>query len=162
MILGYSDKSEILPGLFVGNQLSSRDFPGTIICVTQRRPDSEPEKSIHMPLLSLRAGLPTDIDFEHSGLTDWVAYLEDLDAIAVAIHDLLERDQTVLVHCTAGIERSPLAVAWYLFRLRDQLPFDAAYALVMKQRPVALDRRAWLSRAARALAIPSNAYEDDA
>ena len=121
MIHGYSDKSEIAPRLFVGNQLAARDFPGTIICVTQRRPEEEPEKSIMLPLLTPRSGVPTDIDFEQSALTDWEATLENLDAIAAAVWDAQANLGNVLVHCTppgtmvgaaipTQIERTPMCV----------------------------------------------------
>lgn len=148
---------EIVTGVWVGNQLATVDFPGSIVCVTERRPNTEPEKSFLFPLLTPRLGVPRLIEFERSALTDWEATVPHLDSIAAAIEAL--RTDTVLVHCTAGIERSPLAVAWYLFRYQ-YMSFDEAYALVFKQRTIALDRRAWLSREARAIAIPSNAYED--
>lgn len=63
-------------------------------------------------------------------------------------------------NCAQGVERSPLAVAWYLFRKRG-MNFDEAYDLVKQKRPVAQDRRAWLNREARVIALPEIAYVDE-
>ena len=52
----------------------------------------------------------------------------------------------VLVHCWSGIERSPFAVAWILFRnYPDKFStFDEAYSLVKEKRPETQDRKVWL------------------
>lgn len=68
-----------------------------------------------------------------------LASTEQLDRIA----DYIDSHPDILVHCAAGIERSPLAVTWYLYRKRG-LSLNTAWLFVSKWRPQAQDRRAWL------------------
>lgn len=144
---------EVVPGLWVGNQASAIDsFPGVIISVVsteEHLESSEPTRSFHIPLL----------DEDETGNL-YPTTREILDEIADTIETSLVRSKC-LVHCAMGVERSPLAVTWYLFRKRG-MDFDEAYDLVKQKRPIAQDRRAWLNREARALALPAIAYVDDA
>ncbi|HEX8919309.1 MAG TPA: dual specificity protein phosphatase [Chloroflexota bacterium] len=54
---------------------------------------------------------------------------------AEQIHQWIESDKLVLVHCFAGVSRSATAVIWYLVRHRD-MTWDAAAALLRKKRPL--------------------------
>lgn len=49
----------------------------------------------------------------------------------------------VLVACGAGIERSPLAIMWYLFT-KKSMTLNAAYEYVKRLRPIIMDRRSWI------------------
>ena len=49
----------------------------------------------------------------------------------------------LLVHCGAGVERSPLTVAWWM-RRRFGLDFDRGYAWLQSRRPCVADRRLWI------------------
>ena len=53
-------------------------------------------------------------------------------------------NRQVVVHCSMGMERSVLMVAWYLIRY-DGMTFDTAYARVRSARPIATDRRTWIT-----------------
>ena len=55
----------------------------------------------------------------------------------------LRMSRNVLVHCGAGVERSPLAVAWWM-HFRFNYNFDEAYEWIKRQRPVVEDRRSWI------------------
>ncbi len=68
-----------------------------------------------------------------------------LDAIAEIIDLQLAAGRKVLVNCNMGLERSPLAVMWFLVRKRG-MTMDAAYELVKEKRPQIYDRRMWVSR----------------
>ena len=57
---------------------------------------------------------------------------------------LIDSNQRVVVHCSMGMERSVLMVAWYLIRY-EGMTFDTAYALVRSARPIATDRRRWIT-----------------
>ena len=46
----------------------------------------------------------------------------------------------LLVHCGAGVERSPLTVAWWM-RRRFGFDFDRGYAWLQSRRPCVADRR---------------------
>jgi len=66
-----------------------------------------------------------------------------LTVAATAILELSSKRQQLMVHCTAGLERSPLAVAWYLhfYHMRS---LSAAYDAVRTIRPQLWDRTAWI------------------
>jgi protein-tyrosine phosphatase len=49
----------------------------------------------------------------------------------------------VLVHCGAGVERSPLVVAMWM-TARFNVSLDEAYAWIKAHRPQIEDRRQWL------------------
>ena len=49
----------------------------------------------------------------------------------------------VVVHCHMGMERSVLAVAWWLHSYKN-MSLDEAYGLISQKRPIALDRREWI------------------
>ena len=68
-----------------------------------------------------------------------------LDTLVDVIYEQLEGAETrVIVHCFAGMERSVLTCVWYLCKHHD-MSFDEAYETVREARPVALDRREWVS-----------------
>ena len=70
--------------------------------------------------------------------------LKVLDRIAELIDWVVSKaDQSVVVHCAMGIERSVLAVAWYLHKYQD-MSLDEAYDAVGKVRPIAADRKYWV------------------
>lgn len=58
--------------------------------------------------------------------------------------ELLREDRWVVVHCYAGIERSPLVVATVLVMSKQARDLDHAYELIRKVRPQADDCRGWV------------------
>lgn len=74
-------------------------------------------------------------------------FSSDLDTLASTIHSILNMNssQYVLVHCTAGIERSPLVVTWYLHKYLGLSLNDAFYEVQQNLRPEALNRLNWIS-----------------
>jgi protein-tyrosine phosphatase len=50
----------------------------------------------------------------------------------------------VLFHCGAGIERSPLVVA-YILVTRHGMTWEAAYSLLRSRRPQVQDRSVWFA-----------------
>ena len=67
----------------------------------------------------------------------------NLDAVAQLMDEVLSQgNRTVAVHCAMGMERSVLAVVWYLTTNKG-MTVDNAYDLVKAGRPIALDRREW-------------------
>lgn len=56
---------------------------------------------------------------------------------------LKKRGKKVLVHCDAGLERSPLVVVIYLYMYHNMI-LDEAYKYVLEKRPGAFNRREWL------------------
>jgi protein-tyrosine phosphatase len=76
-----------------------------------------------------------------------VANVRVLDDFADHVDKLLSEGEKVLVHCGMGVERSPLAVVWYLHRKKG-MSIVEAYRYVMKRRSVVADRTLWLPKSA--------------
>lgn len=75
-------------------------------------------------------------------------YIPMLDAIAHAIHCALGRYEKVLVHCWAGMERSPLAIAWYMVKYHGFETIEEAYDHLQTVRPCVMRRTEWLKESA--------------
>lgn len=72
---------------------------------------------------------------------------ETVHLIASLIEGMLTcSDRKVVVHCHMGMERSVLAVAWWLHFYKG-MTLDKAYEVISKARPIALDRRNWIGEA---------------
>ena len=69
-----------------------------------------------------------------------------LDRIAGVIAQQLEGpdDTKVIVHCAMGIERSALAVAWFLRSRLGYGSLTAAYDAISAARPIVADRSHWV------------------
>jgi len=122
-----SELSEIVDGLYI----TSRDGVGEamvrgqfIINVTQK------------------GELDTYYDAQISLYPDERTNMIRLKTLALLIDELIQAGRPVAVHCSMGMERSVLAVAYYLHTKMDKT-LDEAYALIMERRPIALDRRSW-------------------
>lgn len=66
-----------------------------------------------------------------------------LDALAVIINKALESGERVLVHCGAGIERSPLTIVYYLWKFK-QYTLNQAYELIQEKRQIVQNRSHWI------------------
>lgn len=135
--------SEIQPGLYLSGYYEwPLDYRGDILCVLEQRPDDEPERAMWVPILegvgANNGAYPRQVR----------ANLGQLDAAADIIHDHVAEGVPLVVHCGGGIERSPLAMAWYLFR-KCNLSLDEAYTLIRSKRPIIQDRQAWLPASVR-------------
>lgn len=74
----------------------------------------------------------------------WVEQ-EPMDFAAAHMDYCVRNKKKVLVHCAASMERSPLAVMWYLNQYQD-FTMDNALKYVKAKHPITLDRREWLKR----------------
>jgi len=124
--------NQIIENLFLGNQQDADEFDkdffdGHIIVVLETRPSGEPFKSMHIPVL-------TSSHHVHD---------TQLNKIACIIDAILKQGKPLLVHCAAGIERSPLTICWYLHKYQN-MTFDEAYAFIKNKRDIIADRREWL------------------
>ena len=71
------------------------------------------------------------------------AIFVQVEAVADLVELHLAREERVLVSCGHGIERSPLAVVWYLYRKRG-MDVSSAYGLVRQKRPQVQERLDWM------------------
>ena len=126
---------EIISRIFVGTledavKTASAHPDWIILCVLEQCPASEPACAIHVPLLEISPKGP-------------VVNAVRLEIACAIIDNAHGSGYNVLVHCQAGVERSPLTVAYWL-ATRSQMSLDEAYLLLQHQRPIVEDRRTWL------------------
>jgi len=70
--------------------------------------------------------------------------LRSVRRIAKELHDLLKTgNNRVLVFCDGGLERSPLAVAYYLHEYHDMEVYEA-YNLIREKRKGIFAREEWI------------------
>ena len=132
--IAYQHVSGFAPGLFIGDyegaEWALAHDAWSVLNVLE---DSDTTRygspyRVHRPIIARGYAQP--------GLLNHVAgWIE-------AQHDL---SRPTLVHCAAGLERSPLAVAWMLAR-RHRWPLAKAYRMVKLPRPAIDDRTAWLPK----------------
>lgn len=79
-----------------------------------------------------------------------------LEAVSAILSYFRNKGWALLIHCGAGIERSPLAVAWYLANhiasswyeengLPSIFTLNQAYKFIMLKRPQVQDRQQWIA-----------------
>lgn len=117
---------EILPHLYLGDGNDLAEFKGSVVYVREDIPlRSRPDA--------------TWIPFHRDGKADTAK----LDEAAAAIDRMLARGDAVFVHCGAGTKRSPLAVAWYLYKYKG-MTIEDAYTFIQSKRPIVLRMTDWL------------------
>lgn len=124
---------EIIPGLFIGDINDARKpFDGFVFNVLEGPVQSPDSRHGWIPIVQ-------------GGMGEVRVRTKDLDIAADNIESALRSHGRVLVHCAGGIERSPLTVAWFLYRKRG-MTFDTAYTLVTRKHPQTQRRDVWLER----------------
>jgi protein-tyrosine phosphatase len=118
--------TEITPGVYVGDESACEVFDGPAICVADT--EIQGHHCLWIPILTYSPPLTAS------------AKIKSLDRVTAAMRVVRKIGSPVMVHCSAGIERSPLAVAWYLHKER-RISFDEAYDFVLKKHTAAQDRR---------------------
>lgn len=121
----------VFGGVSIGDQMDCPKWPGARINTMA------PHQLCVVPFCYPMEALELDVSREMR------FPLANLKRIAAKIEERAQDKIPVLVHCVQGIDRSPLSVAYWLHRHRG-FSFDDAYALVLKARPQAIDRRNWI------------------
>jgi len=142
--------NQIIHEIWIGDLEDTKVWEGNIICVLETRPDSLPIDALHIPILTLRFEKVMMKDKDGKD-TDYLIheYVDralpvQLDAVAHVIQNHVDAKQKLLVSCGAGMERSPLAVTWYV-HTRLGLSLEDAFKLVKTKRPQAQNRLEWLN-----------------
>lgn len=133
LIIPGENETEIIPNLFIGDLEDAKHFGdshynGVTLCVLESLRDPDYFPDFFVPVVNM------DMRQVDSFKLDICAYI---------IEQCLQNEKPVLVHCGAGVERSPLATAWFLNKKR-KMTLDKAYELIKQKRPIVIDRRKWL------------------
>lgn len=122
--------SEILSNLYLGGITDAEGFEGERLCVL------EEVKNYRQSDWAGAKWIPVH--------KDGVVSREKIAEAGRFITERLDAGARLLVHCGAGMERSPLTVACWLVSSGKQPDLDAAYAFLKERRPMVADRRKWL------------------
>lgn len=137
---------EVVPNLFVGDWNDAMVFQGECLCVLESALHYN-NKTYQVNILQAVDGAVSARPLTKSGLS-FYASRKQLRRAAEIINDCQARGVKLLVHCAAGVERSPLTCAWWLVASGRHSSLDAAYTHLKAVRPVVQDRQMWLESAA--------------
>ncbi len=134
--------TKILDHLYLGDVHDARKFDGEIICTMQELLVTEPTKAYWIPIIRT-SGKLNAVDYIVDQDVEVTALPHQLDLVSFMIEKNAKYKTDTLIHCMAGIERSPLAVVWYLHKKCD-MKWDEAYDFVQEKRPEVSNRLQWL------------------
>lgn len=138
----------ILPHLWLGDADDAARFEGARLSVHENF-ETVPARSHWMPyLVSWK---------DEDGTEQLEADPAMLDAAVAVIEFYQAHKVPLLVHCWAGIERSPLLVATYLIRSGRAKNYGDAYSHLRSLRPQVMDRTFWLPPELHPEDIPAGA-----
>ncbi len=136
--------TEILPNLWIGNSRGcpiAREKEFKTICVLEN-PCSMSEDCTHKQILNREAIMGKD-QITKEEYRSLVHVEPDLMNQVIKTLDEYLSSGPLLVHCAAGIERSPLVCAMYIHR-KFGISFNKSYDWVKVLRPATQDRKFWL------------------
>lgn len=130
--------------LWVGDTNDAFDFNGRIICVLENLPDNEPSNVLWIPILKHHWNINRDEEGNYKN-KDFITEASSIQLHLVAdkIDEYLNNGEGVLIHCAAGQERSPLAVAWWVARQGGSV--EEAYEYVKSFRKETIEHLEWLN-----------------
>lgn len=136
---------KIKGSIYLGNidDAKNTQWEGDIITVLQEIPAGVPKKALWIPILR-SIGTINDLELIADQDVDVVALKPQLELVAREIEERYTVDKKTLVHCMGGMERSPLAIVYWLHTYHG-MSWDDAYEYVKKIRPMVMNRLQWLN-----------------
>lgn len=135
--------TEIIPGLFLGNNGDAQNLS----LLNEKEIRAILNISQHIPCYFSDEKL-FDYLQVHCQDTPHENILQHFDAAVHFIHEYLSKSQSVLVHCHAGISRSPSFVIAYLMKVQSKT-FEQAHRLVKERRTICMPNFSFLSQLRR-------------
>ena len=126
----------ITDNVYLGDMMSAATFDGIRVCVHERGPTYHGQ-CLCVPVLTSSPRSKYD-------RTGAVASIAALDAVSDLIESYVGKDEKIIVHCYGGIERSPLALVWWLTRSKRYDNINEAYEFIKTKRPAVSPRLFWL------------------
>jgi protein-tyrosine phosphatase len=122
----------IIDPMFDLDQITERIFIGSSEC----QPQAEIGAVLNVAM-DLERHLDNRLEYAKVGLIDGPGNCPTtLMAAIFMLHQLLERHNRVVIHCHAGVSRSPLVVALYLAARSEKMTVEDALRLVKSKRNV--------------------------
>lgn len=126
--------THVIGSLYLGDIQAAVKFDGDKLCVHEN------------PLLVVQHHIPI-LKKQPNSFLDRTGALVDrkqLFACLDFIGEYVRADKPLIVHCKAGVERSPLVMACFLYDEYHFRPLSLAYMYLVRKRPTISDRSFWL------------------
>lgn len=125
---------EFLPGLWLGDIDDAFAFDGLKVTVFELKRDAPPG-AYHFPILG---PIPPET------VEEAMASKATLIAATDKLREFQQAGSKTMVHCYAGMERSPLTAAVFLVRFGYKKDLPEAYTYLQSIRPIVADRSVWV------------------
>lgn len=131
--------------IYLGNIDDAKNtvWDGDIISVLQDLPYGVPKRAVWIPIIR-SIGTINDLELIADQDVDVVALPVQLDLVARELQERYEKGTPTLIHCMGGMERSPLAVCYWLHKYHG-MTWGEAYNFVKEKRPMIMNRYEWLN-----------------
>lgn len=131
--------------IYLGDIADAKDntWTGDIISCLQDLPHGVPKRALWIPVIRT-IGTLNEFELISEQDVDVVALRPQLDLVARELQERFEKKIPTLVHCLGGMERSPLAIVYWLRKCHN-FTYNSAYEHVQKIRPIVKNRLQWLN-----------------
>lgn len=129
---------EILPGIFLGNQATSQSERFMV----ENKIDLVINCTKHLPSKFLGKIRYLRVPVNDPGLSevhneDTLVMQRCLPLVGGVIHAFRKKGKKILIHCHAGMQRSAIVAAYYLYASGEKPTWDKAIAEIIRIRPIA-------------------------
>lgn len=125
------------------NDATNPDWKGDIICVLQDIEPDVPKRALWIPIIRTSGNLNKN-DLISDQDVDVVALRQQLDLVARELEERFIKSTPTLIHCLGGMERSPLAIMYWLHKYHN-MTWNEAFDFVHDKRRVVMNRYEWLN-----------------
>lgn len=131
--------SHIEGKLYLSGAEAAKQFQGSRLYVHEDPNGYKgPWQQLHVPILTKKP----NSNLDRSGA---IASIDALNYAAEIIDMYVNWNDSLLVHCHGGVERSPLTLAWYFVTKAKKFDtLQEAYDFLKSKRPVVSERLFWL------------------
>lgn len=123
--------SHIIDNLYIGDYQNAKDFQNSDIYIITCASEINDIKNYHKIWL-----------FDGKNNKN---FINDITEVIKIINNLIIENKKILIHCSAGMSRSPTIVLYYLMKYK-KMKFDDAYMLLKQKRPCINIHRWFLSQ----------------
>ena len=127
----FNNADQILPGLWLGNMKASQDEVLLRNAKIEAVFNCSKDLPFH-PSIKRRYRVPVDDNLQQAEIRNMELWSYE---IAVKMNNEYKEGRPILVHCAAGMQRSPAAIAFFLMATK-RMSASQAMAFIKERRPI--------------------------
>ena len=127
----FNNADQILPGLWLGNMKASQDEVFLRNAKIEAVFNCTKDLPFH-PSIKRRYRVPVDDNLQQAEIRNMELWSYE---IAVKMNNEYKEGRPILVHCAAGMQRSPAAIAFFLMATK-RMSASQAMAFIKERRPI--------------------------